>query len=55
MEITVISPLDGSLQVWTLHMTESEFSETFEKFAARGCSVLVDADTVAEEIAEIYK
>lgn len=55
MEITVISPLGDSFQVWTLHMTEEEFSETFEKFAARGCSVLVDQDEVAEEIGEIYK
>lgn len=55
MEITIISPLGDELQVWTLYMTENEFSETFEKFAHRGCSVLVDSDTVAEEIGEIYK
>jgi hypothetical protein len=55
MEITIISPLGDDLQVWTLYMTESEFSETFEKFAARGCSVLTDRDQVAEEIGEIYK
>lgn len=55
MEITIISPLGDSVQIWTLQLTEEEFSETFEKFAARGCSVLVDRDEVAEEIGEIYK
>lgn len=55
MEITVISPLGDSFQVWTRHMTEKEFSETFEKFAARGCSVLVDQNEVADEIKEMYK
>lgn len=55
MEITIISPLGDELQVWTLQMSEEEFSETFEKFAARGCSVLVDQTEVAEEIGEIYK
>lgn len=55
MEITIISPLGDNLQVWTLQLTESEFSETFEKFADRGCSVLVNPDEVAEEIGEIYK
>ena len=55
MEITIISPLGDDLQVWTLQMSEAEFSETFEKFASRGCSVLTDADTIAEEIGEMYK
>lgn len=55
MEITVISPLNGSLQVWTLHMSEEEFTEAFEKYADRGCSVLVDQNEVADEIKEIYK
>ena len=55
MEITVISPLGDSFQVWTLHMTEEEFTEAFEKHADRGCSVLVDQDEVAEEIKEMYK
>lgn len=55
MEITIISPLGDNLQVWALYMTEEEFSETFEKFAARGCSVLVDQNEVADEIKEMYK
>lgn len=55
MEITIISPLGDELQVWTLYMTEEEFSETFEKFSHRGCSVLVDSETVADEINDIYK
>lgn len=55
MWITIISPLGEELQVWTLCMTEREFAETFEKFSHRGCSVLVNADEVAEEINDIYK
>jgi len=55
MEITIISELDDSLQVWTLNLTEEEMFEFCEKYGHRGCSVLTSSAELTEELRDIYK
>lgn len=55
MEITIISEFDDSLQVWTLNLTEEEFSDFCEKYGHRGCSVLTSPEELPEELRDIYK
>lgn len=54
MEITIVSPLDDELQVWTLNLSESEYAEFGEKYGHRGASVLVSPSEVGEEIDGIW-
>lgn len=54
-EITIISELETDLQVWTFSIDESDFAYLMEKYASSGSSVLVDGETIAEEIESIYK
>lgn len=54
-EITIISKLDNDLQVWTFCIKESDLLALMEKYADSGSSVLVDCETIADEINEIYK
>ena len=55
MLVTVINEMDNGAQVWTLCLSEEEYSELFEKYAHRGISVIVDRDQVADEIEQFWK
>lgn len=54
-EITIISELETDLQVWTFSIDESDLAYLMEKYASGGSSVLVDSETIADEIKAIYK
>lgn len=54
-EITIISEFGIDLQVWTFCIEESDLVYLMEKYASSGSSVLVDGETIAEEIEAIYK
>lgn len=54
-EITIISELGTNLQVWTFCIEEGDLLALMEKYASSGSSVLVDGETIAEEIEAIYK
>lgn len=53
--VTIVSELDDDLQAWTLCIDESDLVELMKKYDGKGCSVLGDADDIAEEIRETYK
>lgn len=53
--ITIVSELDNSLQAWTLQIEESDLVQLMQKYEDKGCSVLGDAQDIAEEIKDIYK
>ena len=53
--ITIISELDDSLQAWTFNISEGDLVALMEKYDGKGCSVLDDAEGIAEEIKDIYK
>ena len=54
-EITIISEFGHDLQVWTFSIKEGDLVALMEKYGDTGCSVLVDSETIAEEIEAIYK
>ena len=53
--ITIISELNNGVQAWTFQIDEADLSALAEKYGASGCSLLSDAEGIAEEIKDLYK
>ena len=53
--ITIVSECGEDLQAWTFQIEEKDLVQLMLKYADSGCSILSDADGIAEEIKETYK
>ena len=53
--ITIVSEMGDGLQAWTFDIKETDLIQLMLKYDGRGCSVLSDADGIAEEIKDTYK
>lgn len=53
--ITIVSGLGNDLQAWTFQIEEKDLVNLMLKYEDKGCSVLGDAQDIAEEIKDIYK
>ena len=55
MIITITNKLGEDVQLWTFDIKEEDLMPIFEKYGARGESVLIDADDLPEDIKHYYK
>ena len=53
--ITIVSELNGAVQSWTFDIKEADLIELIEKYDGSGCSILGNAEDIADEIIDIYK
>ena len=52
--ITIVTELGNDLQAWTFDIKETDLVQLMLKYDGHGCSVLCDADGIAEEIKDTY-
>ena len=53
--ITIVSELGEDVQAWTFQIEEKDLVQLMLKYENDGCSILGDAEDIAEEIKETYK
>ena len=55
-DITIVFELErGEVQAWTFAIEESDLEKLAEKYGHTGTNLLADAETIGDEIAEIWK